>query len=71
MGPLDDSGNEYALQAHRPLLDASTLDGRDAVYGLIDVFQTSDGASVRRIDKGVYQIEATGAILRSDDPTAP
>jgi len=32
---------------------------------------TSDGRSVRRVEKGVYQIAESGVIIRSNDPHAP
>jgi len=32
---------------------------------------TSDGQSLRRIEKGVYQIADSGAIIRSSDAAAP
>ncbi len=32
---------------------------------------TSDGRSVRRIEKGVYQLAESAEILRSDDRNAP
>lgn len=67
----DELGVHYSLRAHRPLLNASSLSRTETVYGLIDRLETVDGMSVRRIDKGTYQIEATGVIVRSDDPAAP
>ena len=66
----DESGKSYLLRARRPLLDASSLSHADAVSALVDRLETGDGMSVRRIDKGVYQIETTGVIVHSDDPAA-
>ena len=33
--------------------------------------ETSDGRSVRRVEKGVYQLADSAEIMRSHDPNAP
>jgi hypothetical protein len=67
----DNQGRMYRLTLWVDIQDAGTMrDPHAELEGLTSI-TTESGQHVNRIDKGKYQIVATGQILTSDDPNAP
>jgi hypothetical protein len=53
------------------IIDAGNTRDRNAEIEGMKTIRTDGGNTVNRIEKGKYQIVATGQILRSSDPDAP
>ena len=65
----DANGNVVTINIHTDFI-TSKSQGRLVTPGAQSL-TTDDGYSVNRLDKGKYEIVATGEVLASDDPTAP
>lgn len=61
-----DDGREHTVLVVSEYLRGGTYDDPHAVVEGPKVLRTADGARVRRLGKGEYQLEDTGEILRSD-----
>ncbi len=67
----DEKGLVHELKAYQRFDDAGTFHNPQArAPGLIEFF-TDEGQDVNRLDKGKYEIVATGEILTSSAPDAP
>ncbi len=69
---VGEDGRRLALIIYTQDADLATGDSRTREQAASAARYTTDyGVTVKRLDKGTYQIEKTGEILRSDDPNAP
>ena len=66
-----DDDREHTVLIVTEYLRGGTYDDPHAVVEGPKVLRTADGARVRRLDKGVYQLVDTGEILRSAAPDGP
>ncbi|HEY3968663.1 MAG TPA: hypothetical protein VGM05_29210 [Planctomycetaceae bacterium] len=65
------SGEKFAVQAFREIIDGSDSSGSDQPQGDL-ILRTADGGYVNYIGKGVYElVGAPNVEIRSDDPNAP
>ena len=65
-------GRRLALIIYTQDADLATGDSRTREQAASAAMYTTDyGVTVKRLDKGTYQIEKTGEILRCDDPNVP
>jgi hypothetical protein len=67
---VNDAGDEFEIDVYTTFVDTSTLGQRNELPTGRQL-RTSDGDAVNWKEKGVYQIVATGMIVRSSDPKAP
>jgi hypothetical protein len=68
---LDEEGRERELHVWTTFIGVGTLESRNEwMEGLAEI-RTLDGLPVNYLEKGQYQVVATGSILRSSDPKAP
>jgi hypothetical protein len=67
---IDDTGTQHTLYLFTTFADASDRSGREEIEVSRSV-RTVTGDLVNRLGKGLYQVAATGANLRSNDPNAP
>jgi hypothetical protein len=65
----DSNGKRRVLNVWVKSIDTSTLQGRSSIDGL-PAIRTEDDLAVNRLERGHYQIVATGEILKSNDPNA-
>jgi hypothetical protein len=65
-----DDGRNYTIHEYT---DIETIESQDepATTRILKELFTSTGSRVHYKEKGVYEIEASGVILRSSDPDAP
>jgi len=68
---VDKNGTPYTLEVWQEVIPAGTRADPDATVAGLKQLRTSDGLSVSRKSKGVYEIVQTGTILTSDAPDAP
>lgn len=66
-----DDGREYTVYIYTEFVDAGSRRNPRAVVQGLKELRTSDGMAVNRLQKGEYQIEETGVVLRSDSADAP
>lgn len=68
---VDNTGTEHRLLVYQEYVSTATRANPSAVAPGLKRIVTEDGQSVNCIKKGQYKVVATGAILRSSDPSAP
>jgi len=66
-----EAGTEYTIRVRIPRVSTASRGGPHAARAGRPAFHTSDGRSVNRLEKGVYQVVTTGVVLRSSSPDAP
>jgi hypothetical protein len=67
---IDDAGQPRTLHLYTEYAEAD--DGGSHLEIPVQLFiKTEDGEHVNRLDKGSYEVAATGEKLRSNDPKAP
>ena len=67
----DQTGKIHTIYEYTDVMDVGTLDNPSATMPGMRRLRTSDGQVVNYKQKGVYEIVATGVILKSNDPKAP
>ncbi len=67
----DKNGADQSLYIFTEFIDASDSDDPYAKIEAKKYLETENGLKVNRLEKGKYQIVASGEILHSDDPNAP
>jgi hypothetical protein len=67
----DKTGKIHTVHEYTDFIDAGTLDDPSATIPGLKQLRTSDGQVLNYKQKGVYEIVATGIILKSNDPKAP
>ena len=67
---IDDVGQSRTLHLYTEYADAGDGGGPLAIPVKL-IIKTEDGEHVNRLDKGSYEVVATGEKLRSNDPKAP
>ncbi len=66
----DEDGNEYRLVVYGEFQHVETFGGSEK-HEVMKAIETVRGDKVNRVEKGRYQIAATGVELSSDDAGAP
>ena len=66
-----EAGTEYTIRVRIPRVSIPGRGGPLATRAGRPELHTSDGRSVNRLEKGVYQVVTTGVVLRSSSPDAP
>ena len=66
----DDQGKLHEVTIYQTFIKAGSRGGTQEVAGLKSL-ELGNGSAVNRIGQGEYEVVATGAKLRSDDPNAP
>jgi hypothetical protein len=66
-----DDGRIYTIHVYTDFSDAGHHGDPSATIPGIKELQTSEGSPVNYKEKGVYQLVATGVILRCIAPSAP
>ena len=64
-------GRSYTVEAWTNFTSPQTLDDPTPEVAGFRTLCTSDGQNLNYIEKGRYQIVATGVVLQSNDPYAP
>lgn len=67
----DRNGNVYILRILQEYVPAGSVEDPNAVIPGLKSLKTADGSHVNRLDRGRYEIVATGVQLWSDDNNAP
>jgi hypothetical protein len=68
----DDQGRTYTIQRFIQWKKVSGgLSGGDTAIPGRDRYQTADGKEVKRLEKGKYQVQPAGVVVRCDAPDAP
>jgi hypothetical protein len=65
-----DGGQPVRLHIYTDFVDVATGANPNAVIPGLKELVTGDGLAVNRLDKGKYEVVATGMVLTSDDPGA-
>jgi len=69
---VGEDGRRLAIVIYTQYADLATGDSRTREKAVSAAMYATDyGVTVKRLDKGTYQIGKTGEILRSNDPDAP
>jgi hypothetical protein len=68
---IDETGTRHRLDVFVDIVDTGTLNDPNSDMEGLTRIQTPDGGPVNRLEKGRYQVVASGLIVRSDDPAAP
>ena len=69
---VGEDGRRLAIILYNQDASLATRDRRTREKAASEAMYSTDyGVTVKRLEKGKYQIEKTGEILRSDDPNAP
>ncbi len=66
-----DDGRQETLIYYRDFIPTPTGDDPNGMVEGVPAYRTRRGQDLTRLEKGVYQFQETGEILRSDDPNAP
>ncbi len=66
-----EDGSDRLMHVWTKIHDVGTFADPEAELRGLQELRTEDGQAVERLDKGKYQVVATGEILVSDDPEAP
>ena len=67
-----ENGAVHTLHVYEDIIAVPhAIAASDAAVPGLPSFATADDQPVWRLDKGKYQVAATGEILNSDDPDAP
>lgn len=68
---VGEDGRTETIHVFVDVLDAGTRADPNAGIEGLKLLRTDTGDAVNRLEKGEYEVVATGEILRSDDPNAP
>ena len=67
---IDARGNRHEIEVWRYFAMSQTLDGSPAETPGLKDYRTTAGVQLNYLEKGKYQVAATGEVLTSDDPEA-